>query len=496
LRSLALTAVTGVAMTIPLSGAAALAAVPAGATHAGVTQAGSAPAAKPGPVGKPITLANNVSLSGYDAATSTSGTTYLGWIASTSKTGRTVFLCVLPLGKSSCSGGVQSTASLGASSAASLQVVIAGGVPTLVWFHDTTASESNPEGSEIATATVRNGKLSAAKDSAKAPSFGSLLDAVPGSGGIWAVTAPSSGNGIQVVPGLGSKPVKVNTPYEPGHAQLAFSGSTAILAIQKAGAITEPVSFADKRGGGWSSFHTVAHTWTSDANLGLVHTGSGVRLLASVDNADFFPVVSRWTGSSFSAPKPTGDKNNCTPNSHDPVADSSGRMADVTVECEVVTVTNMPDTLHAFVVRFASGGTTGDGSPQITTTPRGKAWVMWSIESSAITGFRLLAVPVLLPGGTRTVTKTSKGNTVKLTGPASCLPPVSLTIKVKGSPARHWRASKGVLQLNGKTVHSPLNGASLAAGKTYTLTGKVTFTHSGTKRVVTAQLTFRSCPSP
>jgi hypothetical protein len=121
------------------------------------------------------------------------------------------------------------------------------------------------------------------------------------------------------------------------------------------------VAFASERNGLWSGFRNVARTWTSDANLGLTDTRHGVRLVATVNNASYFPVVSRWTGN--------GDTNNCSPNSHDAVADASGRMADVSRECTDVAVTNLPDTTHAAVVRFGSGGTFAGGDPQITTSP-------------------------------------------------------------------------------------------------------------------------------
>jgi hypothetical protein len=501
LRLLALATASGVAVILPAAGALTAAGA-ATATPAHLT-ASATPASLtngPGRAGKEITLANNWDFFGYDAATDASGTSYIGWIASsTSVADRTVYLCTLPRGATSCAGGIRQTPSLGISSAAGLRVVATpGGKVTLVWMHDDTASENGPEGSEITTATRQSdGSLSAPTDVAPAPSFGDMLTARLGpNNSIWVITQPGSGNSIQVTAGLSpaAKYRTVKTPYPAGTAELAFSGSTAVAAIQKEAFITHTVAFATDRNGSWSGFHAVAHTWTAAANLGLVHTDSGIRLLASVADADYWPVVSRWTGSTFTHPHLTGDRNNCAPDSHDPVSDASGRMADVSQECEVVAVTNLPDTLHAAVVRFPSGGTFSDGRPQITTTPRGRGWVIWSIESSVSN--KLIAVPVLLPDRLRTVSASSHGDQVHLTGPASCLTPVSLRAKVTGSPATHWRVESRKLLLDGSSHSATINGGKLRAGTTYTLSGRVVFGDGGARRTVTAKLKFKTCPNP
>lgn len=473
----------------------ALASVPA-AAHAAVAGTSAVPSSRPGLTHRPITLQDKAEFSGYDVATDAAGTTYIGWIGD-SGSGRKVHLCTLRRRATACSGGISVADSLGDSSAVGLRVLVTGtGHVTLVWFHDTVASESGPQGSEIAIATASSGgPLSAPHDVATAPSFGSMQDAAVGPrGAIWVVTETSAETKLQVRPGFGGKPVNLTAPYEVGGAQLAFSGSTAILAIQQAGFITHPVAFASGRGGSWTRFRNLARTWTSDANLGLASTRSGVRLLASVNNADYFPVVSRWTGSGFSRPALTGDRNSCSPSSHDPVSDASGRMADVSMECSDVAVANLTDTTHAATVRFASGGTFAGGMPQIATSASGRAWVAWSIESS--TASKLLAAPLLLPGRVVTATAASARNRAALYGPASCLPPVTVPVKVVGSPARHWRVLHRSVRLGRAVLGSTLNGAALRAGRLYTLTGTVTFADGRARRVVTARLRFRTCANP
>jgi len=67
---------------------------------------------------------------------------------------------------------------------------------------------------------------------------------------------------------------------------------------------------------------------------------------------------------------------------------------------------------------------------------------------------------------------------------------------VTGSPAPHWRVVSRSLRLGGKALSSTLNGASLAAGVSDTLSGRVVFGDGGARRTVTAELTFRTCPNP
>jgi hypothetical protein len=478
--------------------AAALAVASGPLTASAATlRAHSVPAAKPGPTHRPITLQNNAEFSGYDAAMDAAGTAYIGWIGN-SGAGRKVHLCTLPRGATACAGGASVIDSLGDSSAAGLRVLVTStGHVTLVWFHDTVASENGPQGSEIATATASNhGPLSAPQDVATGPSFGTMEAAEVGPGGaIWVVTETSAESKLQVRPGLTGTPVTLSAPYAVGNAQLAFSGSTAVLAIQQAGMITHPIAFASKRGGSWSGFRNLARTWTSDANLGLTGTRSGIRVLASVNNADYWPVVSRWTGTSFTRPALTGDRNSCSPSSHDPVSDASGRMADVERECDDVAVANLPDTTHAATVRFGSGGTFAGGNPQIATAPSGRAWVAWSIESSS-TADKLLAAPVLLPGRIVTKTADSARNRATLYGPASCLPAVTIGVKVVGKAAPHWRVLRRSVHLGSTVLRSTLNGASLRAGRLYTLSGTVTFADGSARRVVTARIKFRTCGNP
>ena len=105
----------------------------------GATTAGASPATSPGPTTSPTTLTTGYTLSGYDVATSSSGTAYIGWIANTSKSNgatRAVHLCEVEPGTNSCSGGVQVEDVLGDSSAEGLRVLVhTSGRVALVWFY-------------------------------------------------------------------------------------------------------------------------------------------------------------------------------------------------------------------------------------------------------------------------------------------------------------------------------------------------------------------------
>lgn len=472
------------------------------ATAAAITPLSAAavapvPAAKPGRTASPITLDDNVQLTGYDAATDASGRTYIGWISDENNKGRKVHLCTLPPGARKCEGGIQTIDSLGDSTAASLRVFVTPrGRVTLVWFHDTVASENGPQGSEITTATSQaGGPLSPATDRATAPSFGTMLDAAVAPGGqIWVLTEHSVAGGIQVRPGLGHPFVNLKTPYGVGAARVRFNHGTPVIVIQQAGAISSPVAFTSYRNGVFAAFRRLARTWTAASDIGLTGTSSGVRLVTSEPNAGYHPIVWSWTGSGFGRMTFTGDFNNCSPAGHDLVTDAGGRVADVTNECGLVTIENMADTRHAAIVRFPTHGTPAGGDFQITTTPRGKGWVAWSIESAV--GDKLLVAPILLPGLDVTAATSARGNRVVVTGPASCLPPVNVAAGVKGKPARHWHVVSSVLRL-GRTVlrSGTLRGGTLNAGARYALSGTVRFADGGSRVTITATLKFRSCPN-
>jgi hypothetical protein len=369
---------------------------------------------------------------------------------------------------------------------------------TLVWMHSTVASENGPEGDEIAIATSQaGGTLSAERDVSPGPSFGYFLDAtLAPNGSIWAVTNPSSGNthSVQITKGLGSRYQTVGTPFWPGEAMLAFNGASAVLAIEKDGTITAPVYFDRQAGSGWTAFKPIARTWDVQG-FGLATTTSGVRLIASENNADYHPVVSRLTNAGWTTPTLTGDLSNCSPEGHDVVADASGRLADASEVCaDAIAVENLADTRHAAIVRFGVPGTFAGGQPQLTTSPSGRGWVAWSVESAS--GDKLLVAPLLLPGLQLTNSSAGAHGRVVVTGPASCLPPVDLPVGVAGKPASGWRVAAKSLKLGGSAVGALLHGAGLTPGKSYTLTGTVTFARGSARSTVRDLLGFRACPRP
>jgi hypothetical protein len=462
--------------------------------------AAAAVAVRPGLNGPTIQLANNVQFSGYDLASGPNGTAYLGWIDA-KVGGRQVHLCTLPRGATKCAGGIQTIASapdsLGTASAHGLRVLVSkSDLVSLVWMYDTIAAESGPEGDEIAVATALHGQnLTAGQASGVAPSFGTLLDAtLAPNGSIWTVAHPSGGvSSAQVTRGLGNAPQTVKTPFWPAHAVIAFSGAGAVLAIDQYGQVTKPVYYARQSGAGWTGFKAVAKTWNT-GGFGLAATNFGVRLIATQNNANYHPVVSALTSTGFSAPTLTGDVNNCAPFDHDAVADASGRLADVSEECGVVAVANLANTRRAAIFRFNVHGTFAGGDPQLTTSPSGHGWVAWSIEST--TGNKLLVAPLLLPGLDITVTTSAAAGRVTVTGPASCLPPVDVTVGVAAKPAAGWRVTAKALKLGSALIASPLHGAGLTPGKSYTLTGTATLAKGASRSTLHTTLTFRTCPKP
>jgi hypothetical protein len=487
---------TRLSATLPAVAAAAVAGLVAAAPAAEAAAHGH-PA---GVVGKPITLANHiVAFSGYDVATNSAGTAYIGWISTTTTdTARTVNLCRLPVGATSCTGGVQTIDSLDPPSASGLQVVVTGhNLVHLIWFHDSANSLNGPQNSALAEATAQDGKnLTAGHDVVTdAPSFGALFAAVPGPhGSIWTVTyAGLPTRSVQVRDGLSAARVSVHTPYDVGYAQLAFTGGKAVLAVEKYGSIGTPPHYASRSSGGsWGSFHPVAHTWALGTNAALATSRHGLRIVTEVNNGSYRPVIARWTGHGFAARHLTADHNPCAPSSHDGVADPSGRLLDASWECGVVTVTNYADAAHAAIVRLPTHKT-ATATPQIGSGTRGIATVAYSTENSDQT---LYAAHIRLPGSTHTVRHSGSAGRVTVTGPRSCLPAVNVHIGWTHHAASGWSFKSGSLRLNGKHVNPPtLDGATLTAGKTYTLTGKATFTKSGNHHTVKTTLNFTTCAS-
>jgi hypothetical protein len=476
-----------------------VAAVIAAAVGTTTAAAQAASAAKPGLVGGRVVLQDHASFSGYDVATDAAGNTYIGWIGDDNAdqvANRQIYLCTLPPAGNACKGGVQVIPSLDISGAAGLRVLATpGGAVTLVWFHMTSPQAYNGRDGRIAIATSQSGgPLTPATDISDTVSNGELLDAELGPGGaVWTVSAKGAGtNSLEVHEGIGAPAITLSMPYSPGAGILAFAGTTPVIAVQSYGAITTPVGVSY----GLGAFHPVAKTWTAGANIGLVGTKSGVRLIASVDNADYWPVVAKWAGTSFAKPRITGDTHPCAPSTHDLNTDASGRLADVSNECDKITVANLPTTTTASLFQFPSGGTVANGIPQIATTPRGHGVVVWSIEST--NGNRLYFNRVLLPGLNGSVGKAGAHGRVTLTGPVSCQPASTIAVSVKGSPAAGWKVGLNRLSFGGKTTGAKLtiDGSKLTPGKVYTLQGKVVFTKSGATSVVTETLKFRSCINP
>jgi hypothetical protein len=472
-------------------GAAATSAASPAARAARTAPAASA--GKPGEAAAPIVLSRTVSLTGgsVDMATTKSGTTYLGWIAPNSNNDFLIDLCILPLHATGCQGGIKTMA---AGPSNGLKVIASpSGAVSFVW--------DNADAAEIVTSTVQpGGSLSTPIDVGTAPANGELLDAELGpDGAIWTVAAGDSGDTVEVRDGVANPEQTIHTSKEVDFARLAFAGHTGIIAMHNGGADIDPVQYSYLSGGNWTSEASVAHTQTGTQDLGLVTTKSGVRLMASEQDSDLRPVVAKWTGHGFSTPVVAEPKAVFEPDGTDLVADASGRAANVAFidGGAKLGIANLADTVHAGLVTVATGGTSAGGFAQISTNPRGEGWVAWAIEGSLGTDGDLFRVaPILLPALDHSVTHKGSHGSVTVTGPVSCLPGDTTSVSVKGHPKKGWKTKSHTLKLGAKKLGKSLNGASLTAGKSYSLKGTVVFAHGHSHQKVSATLKFRSCPKP
>jgi hypothetical protein len=451
--------------------------------------------------GKRLTLATGQDFGNYDVAADAAGNAYIAWLsASHSQTGRVVHLCKLPPGANACVGGVQTTSAIDGTTAQGLRVLTtpSGAKVTLVWFHDTVASGSGPEGGEIAEATAVHGlNLSAGADVADAPSHATLMDVEFGPKfSIWTVAIPAfSDQTLQIHPGLSAAHTTVKTPFLLGGAQIAFTRGKPIVAIDKYGAVSEAAQYSTGTAAGkFGAFHKVAGTWTT-ALSDLKGTAHGVRLIAT-SGPDFYrPAIAKWNGHGFGRPALTADHNNCAPGTHDASTDPSGRLLDVSNECGQVTVANFVNDDTAAIYRF-NGGDTVTSVPQIASGSRGVATVVWSTQTNAANGNILHALRVPLPDTTHTVLKHGKGGKISLIGPTTCLPPVLVHVKLGAKAARHWAIRTRTLKLGSHAVKkNRINGATLSPGKSYTLHGTVVFGKGSARDTLKATLTFATCPT-
>ena len=488
--------VAGVVIGVALAGGLAFA-VPASSAPA---HSAAAAAARPGPVGAAFPILGGVSLTGQsgDIAMGADGTAYLGWISANISNSdlRTVHLCVLPLGARACKGGVQTIDAGDASTAADMFVLAPpGGKITLVWYHDTASSGTDPHAAQIAEATVTNGVLSPETDVAAGPSHGQLLDAVVGPGStIWTL-AYAGGTSLELRAGVTSSPVQVKIPFETTYAHLAFAHSTPIIAITDGSEITQPPSYSYRPGNTWKPFRKVpGGAWQQGIDFGLTATSRGVRLITGDGKTNYYTsVVSRWTGTAFSPVRSTGDTTEVT--THDDITDRSGRLVNISEEGSNFAVGNLADTLHAATFRFPVHGTNAGFAAQVATTPRGHGVAMWAVEKGT-NGDTILVQPFRLAGLHKSVTKHGSHGSVTLVGPASCLPASSLSVAVTGHGKSGWKVNSRKLILDGKKVGSSIDGASLGAGATYTFKGTVVFSHGSSHSTVVAALKFRTCPNP
>jgi hypothetical protein len=459
-------------------------------------QAGAS--AKPGLVGGHIVLQDHASYSGFDAGTDAAGNSYIGWIGSVDSlgsAGRTAYLCTLPPGAEACQGGVQHAVPLNPSTASGLRLLVTpSGLVSLVWSESAAVPDSSGRNGRVVVATSQSGgPLSAATVVADAPNETSLLDAEFGPGGaLWTVMAIGAGySTMEVREGVANPPVTVTLPWSPGPAYLAFNGSTPVLAVQENGRLSVAPIYSF--GPAFTSWKNVPDSWTAGANIGLVATKSGLRMVAS-NLASNASAVSKLSGGSFTKPVLEGVPNNCVPSTHDLGTDASGRLVDASNECGTIAVDDFPGTTVAGEFRFTPSGTLSSGPPQITTTPRGHGVVVWGVENPGSgLGNALYFNRILLPGRDTSV----KHSGVTVTGPISCQPASTIAVSVKGAKAG-WKVASASLTFGGKKLaaKATIDGSKLTGGKVYALVGKVVFTKAGHSSTGTATLKFRSCINP
>ena len=102
---------------------------------------------------------------------------------------------------------------------------------------------------------------------------------------------------------------------------------------------------------------------------------------------------------------------------------------------------------------------------------------------------------VRLPALMKQKSAQAKGNKVTVSGPASCLPVVTVKGRVKTDTAKGWNLVSRSLKLDGDNVANPvkIDGEKLAAGSKHVLLGKGVFKKGGQTATVTKKFKFTAC---
>jgi hypothetical protein len=348
-------------------------------------------------------------------------------------------------------------------------------------------------------ATVTGNSLGASATIPNAPTYGTLTSAIAGKNG--AVTVAVLGNStldnhVYYYPTLTSTPKSFTRPYFVGNAQVADNGKQTVLTTSQYGSLSGKVTVASKPSNStqWKSFSTVAQSYTL-GGVERIQTARGhIRLVGASTKELYTPYVWNWNGKSFGKPTSTGDRNEVS--SIDATTDGSGRLATVDSEVGGLAVSNFAKGNRASRFRLKVKNTYAGGYAQITTSPSGRGWIIYSIEKQGTPAQILKAQAIKLPAQTHTVTKKSKAGRVRLTGPVSCLPVTSVKVSVKAKAAHGWHVARKSLRLGSRAVHGSVNGAKLKANHTYALRGTVVFKKGGAHSGVTATLKFKTCGRP
>jgi hypothetical protein len=220
-----------------------------------------------------------------------------------------------------------------------------------------------------------------------------------------------------------------------------------------------------------------------------------LRLIATVNSATYRPVIARWNGHGFDRRQLTADRSPCAPSSHDGYTDPSGRLLDVSWECNSVTIADYANDAQAAILRFPVAGT-GTFEPQIASGTRGVATVAWTAETDSANGDFLHVERVRLPDTTRSVTRRGAAGRVTLLLPTSCVPPVDVRIGLGVRAARGWSVRARSMRLAGRVVAGPtLDAARLTPGRRYTLSGAAEFADGSRRSTVRVSMIIRSCPT-
>jgi hypothetical protein len=202
---------------------------------------------------------------------------------------------------------------------------------------------------------------------------------------------------VYYYPTVSAAPKTLQRHYFVGNAQLADNGKRTVLTTSQYGSISDKVAVASKKSSGksWTGFKAVKGSYTLGDSERVVTAGRKIRMVGVSGKSIYHPFTWTWKRRAFKGPRSTGDHHDIS--SIDATSDGSGRLVTACEEVNGIMVSNFGHGSRAGRFLFKVKQTYAGGPAQISTTSRGRGFLIWGVEKLGVTGQILKAQAIKLP---------------------------------------------------------------------------------------------------